>query len=258
MILPTNAKVATIQQNVDRGYPRCGAEVEIVIHAFMDVPNPMPISLEVCSATGSSMVIVLVLLTSSKMQYGYSTKKDFLTTLWNGWNSQNNFIFYGKDEEKWEKPPNDFVKVKVDAACRNNTMSYGIIIRDCDGLIIVGQAGVKDVQMKLEWAELYALSEGVLIARDLNLGHVIFETDCANMVNHLRKCQDDIIILGFHAKEIDGLIKQILKARVQLINRSCNKVVDALCNFSLLYSYFLRFGMNYLSCIHNLVILDSS
>ncbi|MBA0716054.1 hypothetical protein Golax_014920 [Gossypium laxum] len=104
---------------------------------------------------------------------------------------------------KWEKPPNDFVKVKVDVAYRNNTMSYGIIIHDCDGLIIVGQAGVKDVQMKLEWAELYALSEEVLIARDLNPGNVIFETYCANMVNHLRKFQDDIIILGFHAKEID-------------------------------------------------------
>ncbi|MBA0590758.1 hypothetical protein Gorai_019450 [Gossypium raimondii] len=152
----------------------------------MDVPNPMLFSHAVCSATGSSMVTTLVLLTSPKMQYGYSTKKDFVTTLWNGWNSQNNFIFYR-------------------------------------------QAGVKDVQMKLEWAELYALSEWVLIARDLNLGN-----------------------------EFDGLIKQILKARVQLINRSCNKVVDALCNFLLLYSYFLRFGMNYLSCIHNLVILDSS
>ncbi|MBA0859171.1 hypothetical protein Goshw_003962 [Gossypium schwendimanii] len=136
MILQTNAKVATIQQNVDRGYPRCGVEVEIVIHAFMDVPNPVPFSLAACSATGSSMVTAL----------------------------------------KWEKPPNDFVKVKVDAGCRNNTMSYGIIIRDCDGLIIVGKAGVKDVQIKLEWAELYALSEEVLIARDLNPGNVIFET----------------------------------------------------------------------------------
>ncbi|MBA0742218.1 hypothetical protein Gogos_015297 [Gossypium gossypioides] len=210
MILPTNAKVTTIQQNVDRGYPRCGAEVEIVIHALMDVSNPVPFLLAACSTTSSSMVTALVLLTSSKMQYGYSTKKDFLTTLWNGWNSRNNFIIYGKDEEartKWEKPPNGFVKVKVDTACRNNTMSYGIIIRYCDGLIIGGQAGVKDVQMKPKWAELYALSEGVLIARDLNLGNVIFETDCANMVNRLRKCQDDIIILGFRAKEISGLIK---------------------------------------------------
>ncbi|MBA0832741.1 hypothetical protein Goarm_017109, partial [Gossypium armourianum] len=199
MILPTNAKVATIQQNVDRGYPMFGAEVEIVIHAFIDVPNPVPFSLMACSATGSSMVTAL--------EREKALNKDFHI---------HNMIFkpilpLAPNCQKWEKPPKDFVKVKVDAACRNNTMSYGIIIRDCDGLIIVGQAGIKDVQMKPEWAELYALSERVLIARDLNLGNVIFETDCANLVNHLQKCQDDIIILGFHAKEIDGLIKQILK-----------------------------------------------
>ncbi|KAK5785454.1 hypothetical protein PVK06_040043 [Gossypium arboreum] len=94
--------------------------------------------------------------------------------------------------QKWKKLPNGFVKVKVDVACRNNTMSYGIIIHDCGSLVIGGQVGVKDVQMKPEWAELYALSEEVLLACDINLGNINFETNYANMVNRLQKCQDDI------------------------------------------------------------------
>ncbi|MFQ6634656.1 hypothetical protein Gotur_010772, partial [Gossypium turneri] len=85
----------------------------------MDVPNPVPFSLTACSATGSSMVTAL--------ERAKALNKDFHI---------HNMIFkqillLAPNCQKWEKPPNDFVKVKVDAACRNNTMSYGIIIRDC-------------------------------------------------------------------------------------------------------------------------------
>ncbi|MBA0586923.1 hypothetical protein Gorai_000064 [Gossypium raimondii] len=142
--------------------------------------------------------------------------EDLIMILWNGWNGRNNAIFRGKDEDagviwerakmlgddfrihnltikpilpltpspqKWEKPPINFVKVNVDAVVVDNKTRFGVVICDCDGFILGGSAGYKGGHMSTEWAELFALIEGITLAHLFNFNTVIFESDCANLVN---------------------------------------------------------------------------
>ncbi|MBA0564700.1 hypothetical protein Golob_009618 [Gossypium lobatum] len=133
--------------------------------------------------------------------------EDLITTLWNSWNNRNNFFFRGKEEEarivwerpiilvtpivqKWEKLPNGFVKINADATVLNNKTGSGVIIRDCDGFVIGGGGGgFKDDFMTTEWAELYAFEEGINLAHSFNVENAIFETNCTNIVNRIKKTQ---------------------------------------------------------------------
>ncbi|MBA0680189.1 hypothetical protein Goari_011901, partial [Gossypium aridum] len=51
-------------------------------------------------------------------------------------------------------------------------------------------------------AELYALEEGVKLARSVNIEYAIFEIYCASIVNRIEKCKEDITINGHRTKEI--------------------------------------------------------
>ncbi|MBA0579417.1 hypothetical protein Gorai_021675, partial [Gossypium raimondii] len=150
-------------------------------------------------------------------------------------NNRNNSIFRGKEEEawivwdrakilsddfrihntvnkpllpldprvqKWEKPPIGYVKINVDVVETDNKIGFGVIIRDCDGFVIGGGTGFKYELTTSEWAGLYALEEGVLLTHSFNVENVIFETDCASIVNRIRKRNKDITVIGHRIKEI--------------------------------------------------------
>ncbi|MBA0638647.1 hypothetical protein Godav_029302 [Gossypium davidsonii] len=52
---------------------------------------------------------------------------------------------------------------------------------------LVGGGGFKDEELTAEWAELYAFEESLRIACSINISKVIFETDCASLVNRVKK-----------------------------------------------------------------------
>ncbi|MBA0835853.1 hypothetical protein Goarm_008107 [Gossypium armourianum] len=217
--------------------------------------------------------------------------EDLITTLWNSWNNRNNFFFRGKEEEarivwervrtlnhdfcihnivnkpiilvtpivqKWEKLPNGFVKINVDATVLNNKTGFGVIIRDCDGFVIGGGGGgFKDDFMTTEWAELYAFEEGINLAHSFNVENAIFETNCTNIVNRIKKRKEDhVTIIGHRTKEIHKSMELFTKVEVKWINRSCNKVADLICKLAL-SNCNMFFGMDYLRDIHDIVIRDS-
>ncbi|MBA0791243.1 hypothetical protein Gohar_015835 [Gossypium harknessii] len=204
-------------------------------------------------------------------------------------NNRNNSIFRGKEEEawivwdrakilsddfrihntvnkpilpldpraqKWEKPPIGYVKINVDVVETDNKIGFGVIIRDCDGFVIGGGTGFKYELTTSEWAELYALEEGVLLIHSFNVENVIFETDCASIVNRIRKRNKDITVIGHRIKEIRRSMELFSKVEVNWINRSCNKVADFICNFALSNSCNMSFGMDYPKDSHDFVILD--
>lgn len=96
------------------------------------------------------------------------TFEDFVTIIWNIWNSRNNALYRGKEEDvgiiwyrakalmadflihkltnksilpktssrkKWEKPPYGYIKINVDASM-DGKIGIGVITRDCDGLVL--------------------------------------------------------------------------------------------------------------------------
>lgn len=216
--------------------------------------------------------------------------KDFVMILQNIWHSHNNALFRGKEEEaslfwdrtktlvddfwihnftnkpiipqthspqKLEKPPNEYIKINMDAAMADDKIGIGVIARDRDGFVLGGIASCKAEHMSAEWAELCALVEGINLVRTNNFEMVIFETDYASIVNRFRKNQEDVTIIVHRFKVIMYMLDSFSEVDVKWIERSRNKVADHLSRLALTKKCNLLFGMEYPSDIHHIVIFDS-
>ncbi|MBA0756573.1 hypothetical protein Gogos_022225 [Gossypium gossypioides] len=113
---------------------------------------------------------------------------DFFTLLWNCWNNRNKLVFNGKDDEARV--------INFDAAVLNGRVGFGVIARDSKGFVIGGSSGFKEKMMSADWAEMEAFDESLKMASILNISNVIFESDCANLVNKVNKREQDITIIG--------------------------------------------------------------
>ncbi|KAK5771442.1 hypothetical protein PVK06_047646 [Gossypium arboreum] len=101
-ILPTNGKIASIKPGFNKGCPRCGAEVETLLHALRGCPT----SRVVLSIGGWSRSFIsktydhcIDWLEDLMRVLDKRAMADLMTILWNCWNNRNNFIFRGKEEE---------------------------------------------------------------------------------------------------------------------------------------------------------------
>ncbi|MBA0586196.1 hypothetical protein Gorai_016945, partial [Gossypium raimondii] len=140
--------------------------------------------------------------------------EDFTTTLWNIWNDRNNDIFWGKEED---------VLVIWETTHKLND----------------------DFQ-------IHNFSIQLILPRSLNFDKVIFEVDCACIVNYLCKYKDGITIFGYRIKEVHEMPDSFSKAEAKWVNRGDNKVADFFCKWSLSNCCNLTFEMDYPSDIHNL------
>ncbi|MBA0582009.1 hypothetical protein Gorai_024163 [Gossypium raimondii] len=257
-LLPTNATLSSIKSHVDLVCSRCRNGDEMLLHALRDCPKAREVLIA-----------------------------DFISTLWNIWNSRNNAIFRGKEEDvyriweharklntdfrihnlssqpvllqvprccRWEKPPIGIIKVNVDVAVNSCGTSLGIIARVSYDFVLSGRASFTNKVVNPKWVELDALIDGFRLAHFLNVDKVIFELGCASIVNRFSDHKEDITILGYRIKEARKLLDSLFFVEVKWVNQSCNKLADSLCNLSLLKRCNLNFDMDYSSDIHNIVI----
>ncbi|KAG8483103.1 hypothetical protein CXB51_022036 [Gossypium anomalum] len=182
----------------------CGADYETLIHALKD-------------CLSSKATLMLGGLDSSVISKEYDRcidwledlmrvldKKamvDFTTILWNCWNSRNNLVFNGKEEE----PKDIWSKAS-------------------------GGGGFKDGQLSAEEAEWHAFDESIKIACCLNIkGDVLFESDCARLVNKINGQNKDLTIIGERIKDSLKAFVHFLSATCVWTSRHCNTVADFIC-----------------------------
>ncbi|MBA0729057.1 hypothetical protein Golax_000070 [Gossypium laxum] len=106
--------------------------------------------------------------------------ENLIIVLWNVWNSRNNALFHGKEEDvrliwerarilgddfrnfnlshvalnprpprshRWVKPPIDVIKINVDATIHDTVVGIRIIVRDSDGFVLGGRVVYLDYKM---------------------------------------------------------------------------------------------------------------
>ncbi|MBA0680122.1 hypothetical protein Goari_011842 [Gossypium aridum] len=117
------------------------------------------------------------------------------------------------------------IKVKVDATVNSCGTSLGIITRDSNSFILSGKVFFINKVVNPEWAELDALIDGFRLAHLLNIDKVIFESDCASIVNRFSDHKADITILRYRIKEARKLFDSFVSAEVKWV-----KLADFLCN----------------------------
>ncbi|KAK5802114.1 hypothetical protein PVK06_029696 [Gossypium arboreum] len=123
--------------------------------------------------------------------------------------------------------------------------------------MLSSECGIQRGHMSTEWAELFALIEGITLACSFNFDKVIFESDCVNLVNCFQQHCEDITILGHQIKEVRGMLELFTEANVQWNGHNRNKVVDILRRLALNNHCKLSFAMKYPNDIHNCIVLDS-
>ncbi|MBA0636111.1 hypothetical protein Godav_025449 [Gossypium davidsonii] len=226
-ILPTYANISTIRKNFNKVYPQCGKEEETLIHTLNDCPK-------------ARAILPFGGLDNKLLERDYSccidwiediirtldmkAVVDFFTILWNSWNNMNNFIFRGQDEDAktvWERAKTLFHDFRI-----HNLMGYGVIVMDADDFVPSRSGGFKEAVMDIEWAKLTAFEERVNVAGELNILKVVFESDCASLVNRIKKKGRDITILGHCVDKSCMNLDNFILVEVKWANWSCNKVAD--------------------------------
>uniref|UniRef100_A0A7N2MZD8 RNase H type-1 domain-containing protein n=1 Tax=Quercus lobata TaxID=97700 RepID=A0A7N2MZD8_QUELO len=86
----------------------------------------------------------------------------------------------------WAAPSLGFAKVNVDGACSidgSGISGVGVIIRDESGGVITALSKALPSHFPAEWTEFIALEQGILLAQELNLTHVIFKSDASSVIS---------------------------------------------------------------------------
>lgn len=215
---------------------------------------------------------------------------DFITVLWNVWNSRNNSIFRGVEEDAkviwdraaslskdfwifnlledpvlpiktdnkaWKKPNQETIKINFDAAVYGMSAWYGLVARDADGFVHGGRMGFVNKELHTEWAELQAMEESIYFARSKNWNSVELESDYASLVNRFNCRQEDLTMLGHRLREIQTLTYYFSHFSFNWAPRCCNKVADALCSWAKTNNCKKDFNMDYPLEIHELVLIDA-
>ncbi|XP_056692196.1 uncharacterized protein [Spinacia oleracea] len=159
------------------------------------------------------------------------------------WKSTN-FILQGKDVKqnqvagnfafKWLPPKPDFLKLNVDGAWKSMTEAGGGgVFRRPNGSWFVGFSCKFNVSSPLA-AELYALREGLIIAKDLSMDKLEVETDAVQLKLMLEKMDENSYHeLGPVLKEVANMLSQNWIITFNHIPRFCNKVAHDLAAHSL-------------------------
>ncbi|XBH82826.1 hypothetical protein VPH35_071399 [Triticum aestivum] len=80
---------------------------------------------------------------------------------------------------KWQPPPHDRVKINLDGAFTpgENFVSWGVVIRDHTGEVLLARDGRTDNTADPFAAEMIAMSQAISMAVDVGAHRAIFETD---------------------------------------------------------------------------------
>ena len=91
--------------------------------------------------------------------------------------------------EGWFPLPRGIIKINVDASYNYNsrTSTIGAVARDSDSVVIFSAvSAIEDVEVPLQ-AEIYAILQGLQVARELNYTDIQIESDCLVAVKEINK-----------------------------------------------------------------------
>jgi ribonuclease HI len=127
-------------------------------------------------------------------------------------------------KENWLLPPEERVKLNVDAAFQSTSgeASMGIIIRDNMGQALLSAWKIIR-SCASEVAEAEACWKGIQLAAEWIMKPTIIESDCLNIVEGLQETGVNMSGIPNIVKEMKASMKLLLEARVRKVGRECNR-----------------------------------
>ncbi|KAL1066788.1 hypothetical protein V6Z11_D12G085400 [Gossypium hirsutum] len=192
-ILPMYENISKIRRDFDCMCSHCGSEKETLIHALKDCSKARAVlmygGIDNALVDGHYRRCVDWFEDTAR-SLDKKALSDFVTVLWNIWNSRDNKVFRNtgdearviwdraavlkKDfcsynflvkplipkpvgEKRWQKPGTGVVKINFDAVVNRGRMSFGIVVRDHEGFVLGGRAGVMEnleLEREKRWLKL--------------------------------------------------------------------------------------------------------
>ncbi|XP_050277978.1 uncharacterized protein LOC126719474 [Quercus robur] len=89
----------------------------------------------------------------------------------------------------WSPPPPDVFKVNVDGSSSDleESSSVGVIIRDCKGQTVAAFCKPLQSHYTADLVEVFAMEQGILLAQELQLSKVLFESDARSVINAINE-----------------------------------------------------------------------
>ncbi|MBA0741986.1 hypothetical protein Gogos_015102, partial [Gossypium gossypioides] len=185
---------------INRDCTKCGESVENLVHTFKDCP----IARTILTFRGLDSRLLnkdysccIDWIEDAMRLLDKKAMADFITTLWNSWNNRNNYIFRGKKEAAWimwERAKTLSQDFRIHNMVNKPMLPLTIVLKKWEKPLS-GSMGLFLVEMA-DWTELYTFEESLKIVRSLNTANAIFETDCASLVNRIKKRSwEDISIM---------------------------------------------------------------
>ncbi|KAK5811784.1 hypothetical protein PVK06_027156 [Gossypium arboreum] len=292
-ILPTYENISSIRREQSSNCPRCGLARENLLHAMRDCPS-------------AKAVLVHGGLNNNLLEGSYGrcvdwledvartldlkAFSDFITVLWNIWNSRNTKVFQDVEEEArvtweraavlnrdfrifnfmdkpllpkpimekgWKKPDQGVVKIYFDASPNDRKLRFRLVARDHDGFVLGGRARMVAQNVQAEWAEFHVLVESFKFARSRNWLKLEIETDCASLVNRLNRRWVDLSTMGYSIRENIKILDFCDSYIFVWAQRSCNKAADSLCKWAKALNCIKDFDMDHPVEIHNVILSDA-
>ena len=161
--------------------------------------------------------------------------------------------------ERWLPPEQNWCKVNVDGAFRpsENIGGGGVVLRDHHGCFVAGACHFFSHTVDAEGAELLACRRGLLLASEVQVQHIILETDSVEVAAKLNKEGQDRSVYGPLVDEIKTLLQGFAGSSVRAVRRTANEAAHRIakegCEKKLCKVWFDVVP----DCIANRLVLDS-
>uniref|UniRef100_A0A803NMT1 RNase H type-1 domain-containing protein n=1 Tax=Cannabis sativa TaxID=3483 RepID=A0A803NMT1_CANSA len=181
------------------------------------------------------------------------------TTTLNQWSCAQNLILEssihnlmsGDGAEHWATPSTNSAKVNVDAAMfvENHSFGFGIVARDCCGVLIQGKTVYYQGHVDPPLAEAMGVREVLSWIKTFSWQQVVLETDSLVVVQALRSSMDMISLFGLVIKDCKNLLAIMRNVSVIFVKQSANSVAHAFARASSSYpDCVFSLGMSQLFC----------
>ncbi|KAI4974912.1 hypothetical protein ZWY2020_048519 [Hordeum vulgare] len=145
-----------------------------------------------------------------------------------------------KHMERWKPPPDEVIKINLDAAFTASTGDggWGPVARDHEGdLVGLAVGRLAHLTDPLQ-AETEALRHAIAFAEDQGMGRVIFETDCSNLQQAISSTAQDREPLGIFFREAKFRLQfGFMEWQVVYFPRMCNTAAHVLAARGMVGAY---------------------
>ena len=134
---------------------------------------------------------------------------------------------------RWSAPPPGYYKINVDGAIDESRRmsSVGVIIRDCEGRVVVARSKVLNAMYEAETIEAFAVEEGILLAYERGLNQVVIESDSLSVVQAINT-NSIMEELGSIIQGIIGFLRAFGSWNLKHLKREFNRATHELAQLA--------------------------